>query len=95
MDNEIKIVIIDGIEISNINMTYEDNITIFTSIVTNTLKESKYIGIIDIIFKDKDNNEIITLKGLVDKTLLSNNSATITASVNVDLSNYKTIEYKI
>ena len=86
---------IDDIEISNVNITYDGNNSTFTAIITNNSNETKKIGIIDIILKDKDNNEIVTLKGLVDKTIEPNNSASINAGTGIDLTNTKSIEYKI
>ena len=86
---------IDDIEISNVNITYDGNNSTFTAIITNNSNEPKKIGIIDIILKDKDNNEIVTLKGLVDKIIEPNNSASINAGTGIDLTNTKSIEYKI
>ena len=86
---------IDDIEISNVNITYNGTDSTFTAIVTNKSFESKKIKIIDIILKDKDNNEIVTLKGLVDKIIEPNNSASINAGTGIDITNTKLIEYKI
>lgn len=86
---------IDDIEISNVNITYDGADSTFTAIVTNKSSESKKIGIIDIILKDKDNNEIITLKGLIDKDVEANNSVGITSGTGIDITETKSIEYKI
>ena len=87
--------IVNEIKFSSMSLVYENNDTNFIAIVTNTSKESKNIGIIDIIFKDKNGNEITTLKGLVGKTLASNGSSTINASTGIDLTNAYSIEFKI
>lgn len=86
---------INDIEISNVNIAYDGTDSTFTAIVTNKSSESKKIGIIDIILKDNDNNEIITLKGLIDKSIPSNSSDSINASTGLDLTNVKKIEYKV
>jgi uncharacterized protein YcfL len=91
----IKEQIISDIQISNINIVYENEISTFTAIVTNNGKSNKKIGVIDIIFKDEEGQEIITLKGLIDKNLKPNESSSINAGTSIDLRNAKNIEYKI
>lgn len=86
---------IDGIEISSINLSYQNEISTFTAVVTNKSSINKKIGIIDIIIKDENKNEIITLKGMIDKTMKINESASINASTSIDLTNAKYVEYRI
>ena len=86
---------INGIEISNINLTYENNMSTFTATVTNKTKVVKRVGIIDIIIKDKENKEVVTLKGMIDRNLNVNESASINASTNIDLTSYEKIEFKV
>lgn len=90
LDNQI----VNEVEFSGANLIYENELSTFTVVVTNKAKTSKKVGVVDIIFKDKDGNEIITLKGLVDKELKTNNSASISASASIDLKSAKSIEYK-
>ena len=90
LDNQI----VNEVEFSGANLTYENELSTFTVVVTNKANSSKKIGVVDITFKDKDGNVIITLKGLVDKELKTNNSASISASAGIDLKSAKTIEYK-
>lgn len=90
LDNQI----VNEVEFSGANLTYENELSTFTVVVTNKAKEAKKVGIVNITFKDKDGNEIITLKGLVDKELKTNNSASISASASIDLKSAKSIEYK-
>lgn len=86
---------INGIEISNINLSYQNELSIFTAVVTNKSTIVKKVGIIDIVIKDENKNEIITLKGLIDKNMKVNESASINASTSLDLTNAKYVEYRI
>ena len=86
---------INGIEISNVNLSYQNEVSTFTAVVTNKLTVVKKIGIIDIVIKDENKNEIITLKGLIDKNMKVNESASINASTSLDLTNAKYVEYRI
>lgn len=84
---------VNEIEFSNANISYENDMSTFRVIVTNKSNSGKTIGIVSIIVKDKDNNELVTLKGLIEKELKPNTSTSITASVGVDLSNAYSVEY--
>ena len=86
---------INGIEISNINLSYQNEVSTFTAIVTNKLTVVKKVGIIDIVIKDENKNEIIKLKGLIDKNMKVNESTSINASTSLDLTSAKYVEYKI
>ena len=89
-----KSITVNNIEFSNPELKYENEVSNFSVVATNNSTEDIPLEIIDIIFKDKKGNEIITLKGLVERTLKSGQSTTINASVPMELKNYKTIEYK-
>lgn len=85
--------IVNEIQFSNANIEYKNNMSTFTAVVTNKSTIDKNVGIVNIVFKNKDNDEIITLKGLIEKNLNPNQSTTITASVGIDLSEATYIEY--
>lgn len=95
MPRQVEETVVEGIKISNATVNYENNTSTFTATITNTKEEPVELGIIDIIFKDENGNEIVTLKGLIDKKIDSNFSELINASTNIDITNYKTIEYKL
>ena len=86
---------INGIEISNVNLSYQNEVSTFTAVVTNKSTVVKKVGIIDIVIKDENKSEIITLKGLIDKYMKVNESASINASTSLDLTNAKYVEYRI
>lgn len=94
--NENKIAIaqtVNEVEFSGANISYENDMSTFRVIITNKSNSGKTPGVVSIIVKDKDNNELVTLKGLVEKELKPNTSTSITASVGMDLSNAYSVEY--
>lgn len=85
--------IIDGLKIDNISVVVTKEHTDFTADVTNTNIESTYVKSFDIVFKDENGNEITRMMGFVGTTLEPNTSKTITAGIEMDLSNVKSVEY--
>lgn len=61
--NETKI--LDGMEIKNMQLTYKNGQTQLLADVTNTTSEKIPETLISIIFKDKENNEIVTLDSII------------------------------
>lgn len=82
-----------NITISNVNIKEENGITKYEA--TISAKEEKNINYIKIIFKDEDNNEIISLIGYVGYSLTAHKEKKIEASTDADLSKVKSIEYEI
>lgn len=89
----IKEQIIDGLKIDNISVVITKEHTDFTADVTNTNIESVYVKSFDIVFKDELGNEITRMLGFVGTTLEPNASKAITAGIEMDLSNVKSVEY--
>lgn len=67
----------------------------FTAIVNNNTGSDKEVKSFDIIFKDKDGKEIITLLGYIGQTIPNGESRSIESNVDIGLLNAYSIEYKL
>lgn len=67
----------------------------FTAIVNNNTGSDKEVKSFDIIFKDKDGKEIITLLGYVGQTIPNGESRSIESNVDIGLLDAYIIEYKL
>lgn len=85
--------IIDGIKFTNITLVSENGNTVFTADVVNTTESAIDLKSFNIIYKDQDGKEIVTLFVYVGKNLEPNGISSISASVDIDLSNATTVEY--
>lgn len=83
----------EGLKINNVSLITEGETSVFTADVVNTTSENIEVKSFDIIMKDANGNEVITLLGYIGNTIAPNNSSTITSSVEMDLSNVVTVEY--
>lgn len=77
----------EGLKFSNISLITEKGYTTFTADVTNTTDEDSTISDVNIILKDKDDNDVITLRGNIGEPLKSNETRTITAVTKGDFKN--------
>lgn len=85
--------VIDGLKITNVTLVLEGDITMYTADVVNVTDSNIDAKSFNITFKDKDDNEMVTLLGLVGLTLAPNESVQITSSVSMNLLDAKSIEY--
>ena len=68
-----------GLKFSNISLISEDGYSTFSADVTNTATTDSNISDVNIVLKDKNGKEIITLRGNIGEPLKPNESRTITA----------------
>ncbi len=69
-----------GLQFSNISLISENGYSTFTADVTNTTQTNSEIANVNIVLKDKNGNELITLRGYIGSALAPNETRTITAS---------------
>ena len=93
--NVIKDQTIDGIKISDVDLSVTDGASTYTAKVTNTTKKDIAVEDIDIIVKDKDGNQLVQLLGYVGGTIKPDDSKPITSSTDADLKKADSITYKI
>lgn len=67
----------------------------FTAIINNNTGSDREIESFDIIFKDKDGKEIVTLLGYVGGVVPNGGTKSIESNVDIDLSDAYSIEYSI
>lgn len=90
-----KDITVEDILFTNSNIIHEDGLYTYTVNIKNTGKNSKYINMIKFYFYDKDNKEIATLIGYVDKKLDNNQTDLITASCDSNIKDFDHLEIKI
>lgn len=84
---------IDGLKINNVSVISEGEHTTFSADVTNTTSEPIDVKSFNIILKDANGEEVVTLLGFIGGTIAPNNSSTITSFVEMDLSSVASVEY--
>ena len=85
---------IEGLKITEVNLEYSGNESIYTAKVTNTNDNSYNLKYINIEFFD-ENNEKSTLIGYIGETLEKNETKEIKASIDKDITNSTKLEYSI
>ena len=84
---------IDGLKITNVTLISQGERATFSANVVNTTDADIDAKSFNIIYKDEDGNEIVTLLGVIGNTIAPNQSVTVTSSVDMNLSNAKSVEY--
>lgn len=82
----------EGLQFSNISLISENGYSTFSADVTNTTATNSTISDVNIILKDKNGSEIITLRGNIGEPLAPNETRTITAVTKGKFSNATTKE---
>ena len=83
----------DNITISDIHVLTEEGVTTYTG--TLTVKENETIDGIKINILDKNNEVIVTLIGYVGRNVTPNDSISIKASTDEDISDMNNITYEL
>ncbi len=91
----LNVQIVDDLEFTNAFENYTDNIYTFDVEVTNTKEEEYKLKTIDVVFKDKNNNEIETLIGYIGDSLGSKEKKILSVSVDKEIKDIGSISYKI
>lgn len=85
---------IDSLITSNTSVIYDNGITTFKTTLTNN-GDDIFIDNLNVKFLNKNNTEIITLKGELKKTLKNSEKTQITIISDIDLTDAYKIEYHI
>jgi len=86
---------VDNLEFKNANLVYENGVSKYTAEVTNSLTTNYALKTINIIFKDSTGTEIENLIGYIGNNLTPGEVKLLDASVDKELTDIVTIEYKI
>ena len=85
---------VEGLTFTNADLNVEKGISTLTVSVTNTNKETYSINYIEIVVRDeKDNSD--TLIGCIGETIDPNETKIITASIDKDITESKSLDYII
>lgn len=82
----------EGLKFTNISLIAENGYSTFSADVTNITQIDSKISDVNIVLKDKDGNEVITLRGNIGEPLKPNETRTITA---VTKGNLKDVTAKV
>ena len=91
----LNVQIVDDLEFTNACENYTDNIYTFNVEVTNTKEEEYKLKTIDVVFKDKNNNEIEILNGYIGDSLGSKEKKILSVSVDKEIKDIGSISYII
>ena len=94
-DEVIKDQNIDGLEITNTSLVYENGLSYFSATVTNNTGSDYELNEYRINVKDSEGNIIITIPGYVGSIIKNGESKNINSQVTEDLSKAASIEYEI
>ena len=85
---------VEGLTFTNADLVVEDGISTLTVSVTNTNSDTYSLNYIEIVVTDdKDNSD--TLIGYIGESIDSNETKIITASIDKDITNSKSLDYVI
>jgi hypothetical protein len=84
---------LDGFLIKDTSLIYEDGISKFMTTIHNIRDADAYINDIRVVFKNKDNEEIVTIIGNIDARIKINESRIITTIAAEDLREAVSVEY--
>lgn len=86
---------VENLNFNNASLNYENSISTFSVEVENTLNEIYNLSSIDVVFKDEQNNVIESLNGYLGDSLESMETKILEVSVDKEISNVNSIEYRI
>ena len=94
-ENVIKDQEVDGLKMTNTSLTITNGISTLVTEISNNTGSDYQLQQFDIIVKDKKGNILATIPGYVDETIKNGTTTTIDTSVDIDLMNATSVEYKI
>lgn len=86
---------VESFKMTNTSLIYDGKQSTLVTEVTNTSDKTEHIKTFNILVKDKDGNEMITLLGYIGEEIPAGETRTITSGTNKDLSKAADIEYSI
>lgn len=94
-ENVVKDQEVETFKMTNTSLTYDGKMSTLLTDVTNISQNKEMLKSFNIIVKDKDGNEIITLLGYIGEEIEPGEIRTITSGTDMDLSKAASIEYTI
>ena len=94
-DEVIKDQNIDGLEITNTSLVYENGLSYFSATVTNNTGSDYELNEYRINVKDSEGNIIVIIPGNVGSIIKNGESKKINSQVTEDLSKAASIEYEV
>ena len=94
-ENVVKDQEVDGLKMTNTSLTITNGISTLVTEVSNNTGSDYQLEEFTIIIKDKDDNVLATIPGYVGETIENGSTKTIDSSIDIDLSNATSVEYKI
>ena len=91
----IKDRVVGVLELTNTSLIFKDDNSTLTTTVTNKTENDVVVDIFNIIFYDKDDNEVVRTIGYVGGVVPAGKSREIINNVNQDLSHVTRVEYEI
>lgn len=85
--------VLDGLTLTDISLTEDDGVTTYQATVTAT--ENKTVNYIEIVLKDAEKDQAITLIGYVGKTLANGETSIIKASTDADVIHSTEVTYTV
>ena len=86
---------VDGVKISDIQLSVSDGLSTYTAKVTNESKKEINIEDIDIIVKDDKDKELVKMIGYIGETIKPDETKEIISTTDMDLSKANLITYKV
>lgn len=86
---------IDGIEITQVSLVYENGLSHFNATVTNNTGSDYFLEEYKINVKDSDGNIIVIIPGYVGSVIKNGESKNINSVITEDLSKAFSIEYEV
>lgn len=84
---------VSGLLFSDASLEYNEGLSTYIVNVSNTLESDYSLKNINIIFKDKNDKEIISLVGYIGDNLKISDQKILQASVDKEITNIEKIEY--
>lgn len=86
---------VEVFKMTNTSLVYDGSLSTLVTDVTNTSTETQYMKSFDIIVKDKDGQEMLTMLGYIGEEIPGGETRTITSNTDMDISKAGSVEYKI
>ncbi len=85
----------DGFDITNVVLVQEETQKEFKATITNKTEAAKYVSFLVVTFKNENNEDMKTIRILVDNTLQPNGSYNAQALLSSDVMNAKSVVYSL
>lgn len=87
--------VVEGLKISDNLIIQDKKLYTYTTNVTNTTTETKKVEQLLFTFYDKDNKKIVTLYGYIGREIEPNETVSVSASVDKDITKSEKLEIEL